>query len=377
MKFERVRYSRIAAAGTAVLCGVVALPACGSGEGPSPSPSPSPPTTASGAVRCGKAATVPASGSTAQHHVMQLWIKDFEKACPETDIRYRDIGSGSGQREFLQGRTAFAGTDSPLSAAQRTQSEKVCAAGGRAVHLPVLGGPIAIGFRLPGVRQLTLDAVTLAKIFRGQITRWNDPAIAKLNPDVDLPSMRIQAFHRSDASGTTDNFTSYLRAAAQDAWPYPHGQRWPVGGGRSAKGSSGLAAQVKRTPGAIGYVELAYTIGNTIPAAAIDTGAPSPVAPTVVNASKALSTAKVASTKDDLVLKLDYTSKSRNAYPINMVTYEVVCNKGNKPATWPATKAFLAYIAGESGQQDLSFQGYATLPAPIMKEVRSKLHKMP
>jgi len=371
---------RALAAGSAVVSGALLLTACGSSDSSGPSGGSStaaaPTTTAASGVKCGKAAHVSGSGSTAQEFAMKFWIKNYMRACPGTRISYEGNGSGAGQTDFLEGRTAFAGSDSALSDAQITQSKSVCSNGGRAVHLPTVGGPIAIGYNLPGVRKLVLDASTLAKVFDSRITKWNDPAIAKLNPGAKLPSTSIRASHRSDSSGTTDNFTSYLSAAAPSAWPHGHSKDWKAKGGESAKGSSGLVDQVKKTAGAIGYVELSYAIARGIPTVSIDTGATTPVDASVFTASKAISTAKIVGTGDDLVLKLDYATKTPGAYPIDMVTYEIVCDKGNKPATWPATKAFLTYIAGVKGQQDLSFQGYATLPAAIVNQVRSKINNL-
>lgn len=377
MKPQRKSRLRTLAAGSVVVSGALLLTACGSSSGSGSSDGSStaaaPTTTAASGVKCGKAAHVPASGSTAQEFAMKFWIKNFTHACPGTRISYEGNGSGSGQTDFLQGKTAFAGSDSALSADQITQSKSVCSNGGRAVHLPVVGGPIALGYNLPGVRKLVLDASTLAKVFDSRITKWNDPAIAKLNPAAKLPSTSIRASHRSDSSGTTDNFTSYLSAAAPSAWPHGHSKEWKAKGGDSAKKSAGLVDQVKKTTGAIGYVELSYAIARDIPTVSIDTGAGTPVDASVFTASKAISTAKVAGNGDDLVLELDYATKTPGAYPIDMVTYEIVCDKGNKPATWPATKAFLTYIAGVKGQQDLSFEGYATLPAAIVNQVRSKI----
>ncbi|MER5209512.1 phosphate ABC transporter substrate-binding protein PstS [Streptomyces sp. NPDC002838] len=379
MKLQRKSGLRTLAVGSAVVCGALILTACGS-NGNSPSgrspTAASPATTGAGDVKCGKAATVSASGSTAQEFAMQFWIKNYMRACPGTRISYEGNGSGAGQADFLKGRTAFAGSDSALSAAQVTQSGSVCSNDGRAVHLPMLGGPIALAYNLPGVSKLVLDAPTLAKVFDSQITKWDDPAIAKLNPGTELPSTPIQASHRSDSSGTTDNFTSYLSAAAPSAWPYGHSKEWMAQGGQSAEGSSGLVEQVKKTVGAIGYVELSYAIARDIPTVAIATGAPAPVDASVLTASKAIADSKVADDDDDLVLKLDYATKAPGAYPIAMVTYEIVCDKGNKPATWSATKAFLTYIASTEGQEDLSFQGYATLPASIVDKVRSKINNL-
>ncbi|MEU6258067.1 phosphate ABC transporter substrate-binding protein PstS [Streptomyces sp. NPDC047043] len=369
--------------GAAVVCGALVLSGCGA-EHNSSTPSSRAPATplasttvAAGGITCGKAAGLLASGSSAQQYAMQYWIKNFTRACPGTRITYNGTGSGAGQTDFLHGRTAFAGSDSALSPDQITQSKSVCTDGGRAVDLPMLGGPIAVGFNVRGVGKLVLDAPTLAKIFDSQITAWNDPAIAKLNPGTTLPKTPIRPLHRADASGTTDNFTSYLGATASSTWPYKHGKQWVAKGGQSAKGSSGLATKVKQTAGAIGYFELPYAIDNAIPTTSIATGAASPVDPNIITASKAIAGAKISGTAGDITLALDYSTKAANAYPIDMVTYEVVCNKGNKPATWPATKAFLTYIAGRKGQQDLSFQGYATLPADVIAKVRASINNMP
>ncbi|MFC6063637.1 phosphate ABC transporter substrate-binding protein PstS [Streptomyces ochraceiscleroticus] len=384
MTSQRPRGPRALATALAALSGVLALASCGSDDSPesggsssatSASASGSGSAAPGGAVKCGKAATLRASGSTAQQNAMRFWIRNYQKACDGTRIQYEGSGSGAGQKDFLAGRTAFAGSDSALQKSQR-DGAKACADGGRAVHLPMLGGPIALAYNLPGVKKLVLDAPTIARIFDGKITKWNDPAIAKPNPKADLPATAIKAVHRSDDSGTTDNFTSYLHAATPDAWPHPHDQKWPAKGGDSATGSAELAGKVKQTEGAIGYVELAHAIGKTLPTASLDTGAAAPVEPTVVNASKALSGAKIAGSDGDLVLDLDYRPKIAGAYPIGMVTYEIVCDKGNKAKTWPATKSFLLYAAGMQGQQDLSFQGYATLPAKVMDKVRSKINSI-
>ncbi|MCQ4084629.1 phosphate ABC transporter substrate-binding protein PstS [Streptomyces sp. RB6PN25] len=355
--------------GAATLCGALLLTACGSNGKSSPPPSPSGPS-ASG-IACGKPETLLASGSTAQQNAMQVWVKDYMQACPGSKINYKGTGSGAGQTEFLQGSTAFAGSDSPLTSQQIAQSTGACSHGGHAIDLPMVGGPIAIGYNLPGVPNLTLDAPTLAKIFSSRITKWNDPQIAKLNPGAKLPSTTIQPFHRADASGTTDNFTSYLSAVAPSAWPYSHGKQWTATGGQSAVGSAGVTSQVRQTPGAIGYMELSYAISANLLLASIATGAQMPVYPNVMSASKALSNAKIVGTGDDLTLKLDYSTKAPEAYPIDLVTYEIVCDKGNKPNTWDTTRAFLTYVAGRQGQANLSFEGYAPLSAAILDKVRS------
>jgi phosphate transport system substrate-binding protein len=236
----------------------------------------------------------------------------------------------------------------------------------------MVGGPIAVGYNLPGVDNLVLDAPTLAKIFNSDIKTWDDPAIKKLNPNAKLPSTKIQAFHRSDESGTTDNFTKYLKAAAPAVWgKYSGGKAWQAPGGQSAPQSAGVAQQVKQTAGAIGYFELSYAKDMTT--AAIDTGASSPVKPSTDGASKAIADAKVVGTGQDLALKLNYNPTEADAYPLTLVTYEIVCDKGNKPDTLPAVKSFLGYTASEDGQKLLTDASYAPIPDEIIAKVRTTI----
>jgi phosphate transport system substrate-binding protein len=303
---------------------------------------------------------------------MDAWVQAYQAACTGTTINYKTSSSGEGVIDFNQGTDSFAGSDSPLKPAEATSSKKVCA-GGTGIDIPMVGGPIAIGYNLSGVNNLVLDASTIAKIFNSKITKWNDPAIKALNPTATLPSTKIQAFHRQDESGTTDNLTKYLSAAAKADWPYPHAKAFAGKGGQSAAKSSGVAAQVKQTDGAIGYFELSYATASSITTAKIATGASSPVDATSANASAGIASAKVVGTGSDLSLDLSstYTTKAANAYPIVLVTYEIACDKGNKASTLPLLKSFLTYTSSEAGQAKLSTAGYAPLPTEIATKVRS------
>lgn len=370
---QRKNGLRALAVGAAAVSGALLLTACGSdnnsgGSGGSGA--------AASGIKCGSKASLLASGSTAQQNAVNVWVKNYMQSCQGSQINYKGTGSGAGVTEFLQGSTAFAGSDSALKPDETAKSASVCK-GGRGIDLPMVGGPIAVGYNLPGVSDLVLDAPTLAKIFNSEITKWNDPAIAKLNPSAKLPSTTIQPYHRSDESGTTDNFTKYLTGAGGTGqWPYSGGKAWQAKGGQSAAGSAGVASQVKQTAGAIGYFELSYATANSIPTVAVDTGAAQPVKASSANASTDISAAQVVGTGDDLSLKLNYTTKTPNAYPITLVTYEIVCDKGNKPGTLSATKAFLDYVAGDSGQGLLSGMGYAPLPAAIVTKVRSDISSL-
>lgn len=372
MKLQRMN-RRALSLGALAVSGALALTACGSDDnGGSSSSSSSSTTNASSAV-CGdakKGQQLLADGSSAQKNAIDAWVKAFSQACG-VQINYKGGGSGAGVTSFNQGQLAFAGSDSALKPEEVTASKQVCS-GGQGIDLPMVGGPIALGYNVPGVDNLVLDAPTLAKIFDSKITKWNDAAIKKLNPSATLPDLKIQAFHRSDESGTTDNFTKYLIATTPANWKYSGGKAWQAKGGQSAAGSAGVAAGVKQTSGAIGYFELSY-VADGVKAVSINTGASAPVAPSTDSATKDIAAAKIVGTGNDLKLQLDYNTKAEGAYPITLVTYEIVCDKGNKADTLPATKAFLTYIASEDGQKVLSGINYAPIPDAIIAKVRSTL----
>ncbi|MDF3300313.1 phosphate ABC transporter substrate-binding protein PstS [Streptomyces tropicalis] len=372
MKLQR-KNRRALVLGALAASGALALTACGSdnnsnGGGGSNSSAAAAP----GSIKCGDAkGQLQASGSSAQKNAIDAWNTQYGQACKGVQINYNPTGSGAGITAFLQGQTAFAGSDSPLKPEEIAKSKSVCS-GGQAIDLPMVGGPIAVGFNVPGVDSLTLDPSTIAKIFNGKITNWNDAAIKKLNPSAKLPNLKIQAFHRSDESGTTDNFTKYLMATAKSDWPYSGGKAWQAKGGQSAQGSSGLAQQVKQTAGAISYFELSYA-SDGVKTVDLKTAAATPAKATTENASKAIASAKVVGTGKDLALKLNYEPKEDGAYPLTLVTYEIACDKGNKAATLPGVKSFLTYTASEDGQKQLTGASYAPIPDEIISKVRTTI----
>lgn len=375
MKLQR-KNRRALALGALAVSGALALTACGSDDtGGNASGDGASATTQAGNIDCGDAkGQLAASGSSAQKNAIDAWVKQYSAACKGVQVNYNPTGSGAGITAFLQGQTAFAGSDSAMDAEEIKQSQQICK-DGQAIDLPMVGGPIAVGYNVDGVDELVLDAPTLAKIFDSKITNWNDAAIAKLNPDAKLPDQKIQAFHRSDESGTTDNFTTYLQAAAPKEWTYEPSKSWEAKGGQSAQGSSGVAQQVKQTPGAISYMELSYA-KDGMKTVSIKTEATEPVAATVENATAAIGAAKVVGTGKDLALELDYTPSAEGAYPIVLVTYEIVCDKGNKAETLPTTKSFLNYMASEDGQSLLADAGYAPMPEEIITKVRETISNL-
>ncbi|MCX4675445.1 phosphate ABC transporter substrate-binding protein PstS [Streptomyces sp. NBC_01433] len=375
MKLQRKNRLRATALGALAVSGALVLTACGSdnNSGDGSTGGSGEKTSAASNIKCDDAkGQLRASGSSAQKNAMDLWVKNYMAACSGVEINYKSSSSGEGIIAFNQGTVGFAGSDSALKPEEVADSKKTCKTG-QGINLPMVGGPIAVGFHLEGVDSLTLDAPTLAKIFDNKIKKWNDPAIAKLNDGAKLPDKAIQAFHRSEDSGTTQNLGKYLGAAAPSDWKYEAEKKWPAPGGQAASGSSGVAAQVKQVDGAIGYFELSYAASQDISTVDINTGGAAPVKATSENASKAIAAAKVKGTGKDLALDLDYTTKAEGAYPLVLVTYEVVCDTGNKADTLGTVKSFLTYTASDEGQKVLSEAGYAPIPAEINAKVRETI----
>ncbi|MFJ1707476.1 phosphate ABC transporter substrate-binding protein PstS [Kitasatospora sp. NPDC088346] len=352
---------------TATVLALASAAACGSDPSGGPALS-VPADTATSAIACAGSGQVLGAGSTAQGNAIDIWKTAFSSACPSVTITYGASGSGAGIQQFTAGKVAFAGSDAALKPAEIDATRTTCT-GGQGIDLPMVGGLVSIVYNIDGVDSLVLDGPTIAKIFDSQITTWNDPAITALNPGVSLPDAEIQAIHRADDSGTTDNLTQYLAATSGGAWTYPPAKSWAGRGGQSASGSAGVAAQVKQVTNSIGYVELSFAQTNNLDSAAIATGASKPVEATAANAATTISTAQFAGTGNDLALTLDYGTQQEGAYPLVLVTYEIVCDKGNQPGTLDALKAFLTYTAGNDAQQAIGAKGYVPLPTAITSKV--------
>lgn len=307
------------------------------------------------------------SGSTAQGKVMEQWIADYNSKCNANLNAYGGGGSGKGIQDFIGNQVDFAGSDSALKEDQATQAASQRCAGNPALNLPMVTGPIALAYNVAGVSDLTLTPEILAGIFSNQITTWNDAKIAAANPGVTLPALAIQSVHRAEDSGTTENFTKYLKAAAPDAWTVDAAKAWSQPGGVAAQGSDGVSKQVKSTDGSIGYVEWGFAKDDGLNVAKIDNGSGA-VELTAESAGKAVAAAKVVGTGKDLALKLDYATKEAGAYPVVLVTYEIVCSAGNAADAASTLKSFLGYTATD-GQAALTDLGAAPLPAEIQSKV--------
>ncbi|WP_431233788.1 phosphate ABC transporter substrate-binding protein PstS [Mycolicibacterium psychrotolerans] len=315
----------------------------------------------SASADCGGKNAVTAEGSTAQQNAVAVFNQVWGQKCPGKNLSYNPTGSGAGVTQFVAGQVDFAGSDSPLSKDQVDPAAKRCG-GNPAWNLPMVFGPVAMGYNLPGVDKLVVNADVLAKIFTGAITNWNDPAIAALNSGVSLPDQKITPIYRSDSSGTTDNFQKYLTAAAPQTWTKGAGKEFQGGAGEGAQKTAGIVQAVQATPGAIGYVEKGFADQAKLSMAQIDTGS-GPVALTDDSAKAAIDSAKFAGDGNDLVLDLNslYSTKAAGAYPLMLATYEIVCSKGYDADTSAAVKSFLT-VAANDGQAGLPAAGYVPLP---------------
>jgi phosphate transport system substrate-binding protein len=337
------------------------LTACGSDNNSGSSSSTGASGSSSSSADCGGKNQLTAEGSTAQQNAIAVFNQVWGQKCPGKNLSYNPTGSGAGVQQFIANNVDFAGSDSPLGKDQVDPAAKRCG-GNPAWNLPLVFGPVAMAYNLPGVDKLTVNGEVLAKIFSGGITNWNDPAIAALNGGATLPDQKITPIYRSDSSGTTDNFQKYLTAAAPEAWTKGAGKEFQGGAGEGAQKSAGVIQAVQATPGSIGYVEKGFATQAGAAMAQIDTGS-GPVELTDETAKKAIDAAKFAAEGNDLVLDLNsiYGTQEAGAYPLILATYEIVCSKGYPADTAAAVKSFLT-VAANYGQDGLAAAGYVPLP---------------
>ena len=316
---------------------------------------------AAAAADCGGKNALTAEGSTAQQNAIAVFNQVWGQKCAGKNLSYNPTGSGAGVTQFIANQVDFAGSDSPLSKDQPDAAAKRCG-GNPAWNLPLVFGPVAMGYNLPGVDKLVVNADVLAKIFTGAITTWNDPAIAALNSGASLPDTKITPIYRSDSSGTTDNFQKYLGAAAPATWTKGAGKEFQGGAGEGAQKTAGVVQAVQATEGSIGYVEKGFADQAKLTVASIDTGN-GPVELTDDTAKTAIDAAKFAAEGNDLTLDLNslYATKEAGAYPLMLATYEIVCSKGYDADTAAAVKSFLT-VSANDGQAGLAAAGYVPLP---------------
>jgi phosphate transport system substrate-binding protein len=307
--------------------------------------------------------SVTGAGSTFDYPAFTKWFEAYRQVDPDVQFNYQSIGSGGGIKNLTSQTVDFGASDAPM------KDDALAAAPGKILHLPVVAGGVAIIYNLPGNPKLKLDGDTLAGIYLGNITKWNDAKIAALNPGVALPDLAIVPVHRSDGSGTSFIFTDYL-SSVNPVWADSVGKgtsvRWPLGLGLGAKGSEGVAGQVKQISGGIGYAELAYADQNQMPYADIKNAAGSFVAPTPDSVSAALASANIP---DDFRFSM-VNSSGDKAYPIAGASWVLVYQHQKNAVRGQKLVAFLKWAVTE-GQKLSPSLDYAPLPDAVQQRTLS------
>ena len=306
------------------------------------------------------------AGATFPYPIYSKWFDAYAKVDPSVRFNYQSIGSGGGQKQILSQTVDFGASDGPMS------DENLAKAPGKILHIPTVAGAVVMTYNLPGNPVVNFDGDTIAVIFIGQITKWNDSKLTALNPGVKLPDQDIVVVHRSDGSGTTFIFTDYLSKISSE-WKSKAGANtsvnWPAGIG--GKGNEGVSGQVKQTPGALGYVELIYAVQNKLPYSDVKNSAGEFVKPTVESVTAALATAEIP---DDFRFSMT-NAPGKDAYPIAGATWLLVYQQQKDPAKGKKLVEFLKWAAkdGEKMAKDLD---YAPLPDNVQERVLKRVNEI-
>ncbi|HEY9165141.1 MAG TPA: phosphate ABC transporter substrate-binding protein PstS [Candidatus Kryptonia bacterium] len=303
------------------------------------------------------------AGATFPYPLISKWSNEYHNLKPDVQINYQSIGSGGGIKQMIAGTVNWGASDAPLNDEQLHAADS---AHGPILHIPETLGADVIAYNLPGVNEiLKFDAETIADIFLGKITMWNDESIKKLNPKVDLPNQQIIVVHRADGSGTTYIFVDYLCKVSKE-WNDKVGKgtsvNWPVGIG--GKGNEGVSGQVSRTPGAIGYIELIYALQNNIPFADVKNVEGVFVHPSIKGVTEALANAAKTLPED---LRFSITNApGKDSYPISSATWLLIYVHQTNYELGKATVEFMKWVVTE-GQQYSTALDYAPLPKKIQE----------
>lgn len=311
-------------------------------------------------------------GSSAQEAAVKAWVAGYNEQGPGVTVNYSPDGSGAGVEQLLGGATPWAGSDVPLSDEEMEKATEVCGPDG-AINLPAYISPIAIPFNLPGVDELNLKPETIARIFNGDIEKWNDGAIAADNEGVDLPDEEITVVFRSDESGTTANFQDYLKEAAGDAWPHEPSKEFP-GDGEGAAKTSGVVNVVSSTEYTIGYAD-ASAIGG-LNSAKVGVGDEfvgySPEA-----AAKVVDGSEVMEGRPEGDLSMNLNREVEGSYPVVLVTYEIVCTEYENKDDADRVKDFMSYVISEEAQKRAADDaGSAPISPDTAEQIATSLEKI-
>ena len=355
---------------------VLGLAACGGGSSSSSSSgneSSESESEGGGAPSTEASGEIAGGGSTAQEAAQKAWIAEFENANGGATISYDGVGSGGGREKFISGGVAYAGSDTPLSESEGELGKAIkrCEPG-QLVEVPDYISPIAIIFNLPGVEELKLEPETLAKIFNQEIENWNDPEIAKENPEAELPDTRIVPVNRSDESGTTENFTDYLSKVAPSVWTHEVSGEWPVQGGEAASGTSGVVEAVAAGEGAIGYADASQAgeLGKALIKVGSEWAQPSAEA-----AAKVLDLSKEdpeleGGQKNVIAFEIDRKTEASGVYPIILVSSLIGCTEYKSASEAALVKGFFEYAISPEGQALAEEQAGS---APLFEELTKKV----
>lgn len=335
-----MKLTRIAQIGAVGAVAALALAGCAANEA-APGGTADTPTGLSG--------TVNATGASSQTSAQEAWVAGFQTANPDVTINYEPTGSGTGRENFLAGSSEFIGSD-------RAFNDEEIAAGGfgacvsdEIVEVPLYISPVAVAFNLEGIDTLNLDAATIAGIFAGTITNWNDPAIAANNADANLPDLAISPVHRSDPSGTQETFTSYLKAVAPEVWTHEASDEWPIDGGEAAQGTSGVIQAITAGNGTIGFADASQAgdLGQVHIEVDGEFVAYSSEAASLLVENSPLVEGRGAG---DLVFDVDPAGATGGAYPIALVSYLIGCVEYEDANTAELVKSYFEYMASAEGQ---------------------------
>jgi phosphate transport system substrate-binding protein len=369
-----MKINKVMVATALTLATAVALTACATSansNGSSSTPGPSRATDLASL-----SGTITAGGSSAQANAESAWTAAFTSQATGTTVNYdKSQGSGGGVTNWLAGSYDFGGSDVALTPAQQEQSKTICGAGG-ALDIPAYLSGVAVIFNLPGVKTLKLDSATIARIFTKQITRWNDPAITATNPGVALPTSLITPVVHSEGAGTTANFTGYLHAWQPQIWTDPPSTAWPIPGESAQQGNSGVVATVAAAANTIGYADQG-SIGSAT-AAQIQVGTSKDFAAySAQGATNAFADAAstTPSTQGDLTQTLDYSKlTNKDAYPIPLLSYQILCTKFSSQAQAVLTKGYVGYATSSEGQEVAARNvGSAPLPVEMQSRIATSL----
>lgn len=309
------------------------------------------------------------SGASSFQLAMQEWAIGFPEVTDGAVVDYNAVGSGTGRAEFLANAVDFAGSDAVMDDEEYQQSTERCGPEG-AFHIPTAVLPIAVAANLPGVDDLNLTPDAIAGIFAGDITNWNDEAIASLNEGAELPDTTITVIHRSDDSGTTENFTEYLADAAPGVWEWEADGSWPGEiSAESADGTSGVVQAAVEQEGAVTYVDAGQVPGNLTIANVEVGGEFSELTPQAAGQAVAASELVEGQAPNNMAFDLDRDTQEVGAYPIVQVAYTIWCNEYADAETADLARGFAGYIVSEDAQQIAEEEAGAS---PLTPELRSQ-----